>query len=180
LYNPLSHAPKTLTVPQATIKEAANRNVLNVYFFYGNYASTRPATFFRLKPNGKKILITSPSVHCPEGRGPDVSMDVIFTGELNPGSTGIVHTGMIRLPTGQSLKIAAKFAFCSADKSVLAKEHALYALMSSKGVKGIPRDYGIFLDAEEDDESEGPFALLMSYAGQSLFRQQNLITRSVK
>jgi hypothetical protein len=48
-------------------------------------------------------------------------------------------------------------------------EHQIYSYLRSEGVQGIPRDIGLFIDEETLLDAEGPYALVMSYVGDSLF-----------
>ena len=59
-------------------------------------------------------------------------------------------------------------------------EHRVYSHLHSKGVQGIPRDIGLFIDEEPLLGAEGPHALVMTYAGVSLFRRHELASESVK
>jgi hypothetical protein len=99
---------------------------------------------------------------------------------LQPGSTGIVHIGTMAVdPSGPTAKVAVKLAFSSDEKSRLAEEHRIYSHLQSRSVQGIPRDVGLFVDEEPLLGTEGPHALVMTYAGVSLFRRYKLALDSV-
>jgi len=101
--------------------------------------------------------------------------------ELQPGSTGIVHIGTMALdPSGPTAKVAVKLAFSGDEKFQLMEEHRIYSHLHSRGVKGIPRDIGLFIDEERLLGAEGPHALVMTYAGVSLFGRCKLVSDSVK
>ena len=109
------------------------------------------------------------------------SMDVILYSELAPGSTGIVHIGEMEVePFGLTVKVAVKLAFSREHKSALEREHRLYSHMNSKGVSGIPQSLGLFVSADCDDGAEAPYALVMTYAGVTLFGQKEDILPTIK
>jgi hypothetical protein len=56
----------------------------------------------------------------------------------------------------------------------------IYTHLHSKGVRGIPQHFGLFIDDKPDDDEEGPYALIMTYAGESLFHRESMVDRSVK
>jgi hypothetical protein len=92
---------------------------------------------------------------------------------MRPGSTGVVHIGTMEVePSGQREEVAVKFAFSEYEKETLEHEHKMYSHLHSKGVQGIPQDFGLFVDDELVDDGEGPYALIMSFAGESLFRRE--------
>jgi predicted Ser/Thr protein kinase len=111
----------------------------------------------------------------------DLSMDIIFTSEKRPGSSGVVHIGTMEVePGGQSIQVAVKLAFSEFEKATLEHEHKIYTHLHSRGVRGIPQDFGLFVDDELVDDVEGPYALIMTFAGDSLFRRESNVDSSVK
>jgi hypothetical protein len=60
------------------------------------------------------------------------------------------------------------------------QEHEVYSILHSKGVEGIPRVIGLFIDEEPLLGAEGPYALVMTYAGTSLFNRSIHASDSVK
>ena len=98
------------------------------------------------------------------------SIHITVHSELQPGSTGIVHIGTMAVdPSGPTSKVAVKLAFSRDEKSRLMEEHRVYSYLCSRGVQGIPRDIGLFIDEEPLLGAEGPYALVTSYVGVSLF-----------
>jgi hypothetical protein len=83
-------------------------------------------------------------------------------------------------PSGSSIQVAIKLAFTKAEKATLEREHQLYSHLHSKGVRGIPRDFGLFVDEELLDGMEGPYALIMTYAGVSLSAREKRASDPVK
>jgi hypothetical protein len=83
-------------------------------------------------------------------------------------------------PSGPTAKVAVKLAFSRDEKSQLTNEHRVYSYLHSKRVQGIPCDVGLFVDEEPLLGAEGPYALVMTYAGVSLFRRYKLASNSVK
>jgi predicted Ser/Thr protein kinase len=112
---------------------------------------------------------------------PEPSIHITVDSELQPGSTGIVHIGTMAVDqSGPTAKVAVKLAFSRDEKSRLMEEHRVYTHLHSKGVQGIPRDIGLFVDEEPLLGAEGPYALIMSYAGVSLFGRSKRALDSVK
>jgi hypothetical protein len=108
------------------------------------------------------------------------SMDIILYSELKPGSTGIVHIGEMEVePFGPTVKVAVKLAFSKEDRLALEREHQLYSHMNSKGVHGIPQSLGLFVGLDCDD-GKAPYALVMTYAGVTLFGQKGEPSPAVK
>ena len=66
------------------------------------------------------------------------------------------------------------------------EEHQVYSHLHSRGVQGIPRNIGLFIDEDKDEElqlgAEGPLSLFISYAGPgvSLFGRSKHASDSVK
>ena len=83
-------------------------------------------------------------------------------------------------PSGPTAKVALKLAFSKDEKSRLMQEHEVYSILHSKGVQGIPCDIGLFVDAEPLLGTEGPYALVMTYTGTSLFDRSIHTSDSVK
>jgi hypothetical protein len=108
-------------------------------------------------------------------------MDIILTSEMRPGSSGVVHIGTMEVePGGGRVQVAVKLAFSEVDKANLEHEHKIYTHLHSKGVRGICQHVGLFIDDEPDDDEEGPYALIMTYAGESLFRRESMVDTPVK
>jgi len=108
-------------------------------------------------------------------------MDIILTSEMRPGSSGVVHIGTMEAqPDGPSIQVAVKLAFSEFEKATLEHEHGIYTHLHAKGVHGIPQDFGLFVDDEPVDDEEGPYALIMAFAGDSLFRRESKVDSSVK
>jgi hypothetical protein len=83
-------------------------------------------------------------------------------------------------PLGPTAKVAVKLAFSRDEKLRLIEEHRVYSHLHSRDVQGIPRDIGLFLEEDPLLDTEGPHALVMTYAGVSLFRRNTLASDSVK
>jgi hypothetical protein len=66
-------------------------------------------------------------------------------------------------PSGPTAKVAVILAFSRDEKSRLMKKHRAYTDLHSKGIRGIPRVIGLFIDEELLLGGEGPYALAMSY-----------------
>lgn len=112
---------------------------------------------------------------------PNESMDITLTSEIGPGSTGIVHIGRMEIvPFDQPVQVAVKLAFSEEEKEKLENEHRVYSHLHSKGVQGIPQDFGLFVDVESVDGDEGPYALITAFAGESLFHQGTKVIPSVR
>ena len=112
---------------------------------------------------------------------PPKSMDVILYSELAPGSTGIVHIGEMEVePFGPTVKVAVKLAFSKEHKLALEREHRLYSHMNFRGVHGIPQSLGLFVGSDCDGGAEAPYALVMTYAGVTLFGQKGEASPSIK
>jgi hypothetical protein len=141
-------------------------------FRYDVFFSPRPATFVRKTTRGANI--SADSENC---------LNIVFDSEMEPGSTGIVHTGTmyVDLPN-EKVPIAVKLAFSDDDKSILEHEYAIYSHLQSRKVSGIPQIFGLFVDAELIYGYEGPYALVMSFAGSALYslpKDIPLFTKSV-
>ena len=171
---------------QALLANAARKNHLCLRFFYDIYDSPHSATFRRVPDEPKEAPdpagppspgneTTSPSERT------DRSIHITVHSELQPGSTGIVHIGTMAVdPSGPTAKIAVKLAFSKDEKSRLREEHRIYSHLHSRGVQGIPCVIGLFVDEEPLLGAEGPHALVMTYAGVSLFRSYALVSDSAK
>ena len=117
------------------------------------------------------------------------SFNVTLTEERNPQSTGVVHIGQLHCNDIQCddqacrrSKIVAKIGFNTSDKDVLVHENQVYTHLHKHGVKGIPKNIGIFSDFERYgvEEIEGPYALILSYVGSSLHGRADTIPREAK
>jgi hypothetical protein len=72
-------------------------------------------------------------------------------------------------PSGPTVEVAVKLAFTKDEKSRLEQEHRMYSLLHSKGVQGIPCNIGLFVANDHLCGEIGPYALVMTHAGLSLF-----------
>ncbi|KAF8504380.1 hypothetical protein F5888DRAFT_739048 [Russula emetica] len=173
--NAKRHASEKEIDEQALLANAAIQNHLCLRFFYDIYDSTHPAGFRRVLDGSKKAAGPTEPQTPPLSSGRDmslmsVSIHITVHSEVQPGSTGIVHIGTMAVdPSGSTAKVAVKLAFSRDEKSRLKEEHRVYSYLHSKGVQGIARDIGLFVDEELLLGAEGPYALVMSYAGDSLF-----------
>jgi hypothetical protein len=111
-------------------------------------------------------------------------LHVIAHCALPPGTTGIVHIGTTAgILSGPTTEVAVKLAFSREEKSRLLQEYQIYVRLHSKCVQGIPQIFGLFVDEEADEylgaDKEGPYALVMSYAGSDI-SLNSIHQRSVK
>ncbi|KAI0281843.1 hypothetical protein BGY98DRAFT_178108 [Russula aff. rugulosa BPL654] len=185
--NAKRHASGKVIDDHALLANAVRQNRLCLRFFYDIYDSPHPATFRRIHDEPKEALgpAEPPTPPLSPGREttppPAPSIHITVQSELQPGSTGIVHIGTMAVgPSGPTAKVAVKLAFSRDEKSQLMEEHRVYSHLHSRGVQGIPRDIGLFVDGELLLGAEGPYALVMTYAGVSLFRRQTLALDSAK
>ncbi len=172
---------------QALLANAARQNHLCLRFFYDIYDSPHPATFRRVPDEPKEALGPAEPPTPPLSPGRETtppsspSIHITVHSELRPGSTGIVHIGTMALdPSGPTAKVAVKLAFSREEKSRLMEEHRIYSHLHSRRVQGIPYVIGLFVDEDLLLGSEGPHALVMTYAGVSLFRRNELASGPVK
>ena len=171
---------------QALLANAVRQNHLCLRFFYDIYDSPHPATFRRVLPDEHKATTKPPTV--PElspGRETTTpsapSIHITVHSELQPGSTGIVHIGsMAKGPSGPTTKVAVKLASSEDEKLRLIEDHRIYSQLHSRGVQGIPYNIGLFIDEDSLLGAEGPHALVMTYAGVSLYGRHKLASDSVK
>jgi predicted Ser/Thr protein kinase len=176
-----------MVTSQALLANAARQNHLCLRFFYDIYDSPYPATFRRVLDETKEVSgpVEPPTPPLSPGRETtppsEPSIHITVDSELQPGSTGIVHIGTMAVDeSGATAKVAVKVAFSRDEKSRLMEEHRAYSHLDSKGVQGIPRDIGLFVDEEPLLGTEGPYVLIMSYAGVSLFGRSKRALDSVK
>ena len=160
---------------QALLAHVTRLNHICLHFFYDIYDSPHPATFRRVLDEPKEAAgptepPTPPLFPVRKAAPPsEPSIHITVHSELQPGSTGIVHIGtMAKDQSGPTTQVAVKLAFSRDEKSRLMEEHRVYSYLQSKGVQGIPCDIGLFVDQEPLLGAEGPYALVMSYAGISL------------
>jgi serine/threonine protein kinase len=172
---------------QALLANAARQNHLCLRFFYDIYDSPHPATFCRILDKPKEAAGPAEPPTPPLSSGHETtprsepSIHISLHSELQPGSTGIVHVGtMAAGQSGPTAKVAVKLAFSRDEKSRLMEEHQIYSRLHSRGVQGIPLDIGLFVDEELLLGAEGPYALVMSYAGVSLFGRLKHASNPVK
>jgi len=154
---------------QSVLDEASSRNLLYLHLFYDIYASPYPSAFHRKIPEAarpEQAPTPPPSRGNEEARH---SFHILLTCELNQGSTGIVHTGTMEVePSELTLQVAVKLGFSKSEKVTLEKEYELYSHLRTKDVQGIPQAIGLFVEDEYVDGEEGPYALVMAFAGVSL------------
>jgi hypothetical protein len=172
---------------QALLADAARQNHLCLGFFYDIYDSPHPATFRRVRDDPKEALGPAEPPTPPLSPGRETTppsaptIHITVHSELQPGSTGIVHIGTMAVdPSGPTAKVAVKLAFSRDEKSRLMEEHQIYLHLHSRDVQGIPRVIGLFVDEELLLGAEGPHALVMTYAGVSLFHRHMLTSDSAK
>jgi hypothetical protein len=176
-----------ILTPQALLANVASQDHLCLHFFYDIYDSPHPAAFRRVSDVPKEAagLVPPPTPPLSPGRertpSSQSSINITVHSELQPGSTGIVHIGAMEAdPSHPTVKVALKLAFSKDEKSRLMQEHEVYSILQSKGVHGIPRDIGLFVDEEPLLGAQGPYALVMTYAGVSLFDRSRHASDSVK
>jgi serine/threonine protein kinase len=152
-------------------QKVARCNLAFIRFCYDVYFSPQPATFVR---KTHPVDSPAPLLLAPPG-GPSTNaddesgVDIVIRGELEPGSTGVVHTGtMVVDSPDEKIAVAVKLGFSDDDKLALEHEYTVYCDLHSKDVSGIPQVYGLFRDEELIDGGEGPHALIMSFAGSAL------------
>jgi len=158
---------------QVLLANATKQNHLCIRFFYDIYDSPHPASFCR--------VLDGPNIAPGPEHETISSIHITVHSELQPGSTGIVHIGTMALdPSGPTAKVAVKLAFSRDEKSRLKGEHQIYSHLHSRRVQGIPYVIGLFVDEDLLLGAEGPHALVMTYAGVSLFHRNELASDSVK
>ena len=162
-----------MVTPQVLLANAARQDYLCLHFFYDIYDSPHPATFRRVLEPKEAVapakIPTSPSSGHEKTLPSASFVHITLHSELQPGSTGIVHIGTMAVDqSGPTTEVAVKIAFLRDEKSRLMEEHRIYSYLHSKGVQGIPRNIGLFVDQELLLGAEGPYALVMSYAGRSM------------
>ena len=170
----------TFMDPQDIMHIASSRRVLLVHLCYGIYLSPGPAIFVRVGAHPAEVserednFSSDSEIRLPE------SMDIILHSELEPGSTGIVHIGEMEVePFGPTVTVAVKLAFSKEHKLALEREHRLYSHMNPEGVRGIPQSLGLFVGSDCGG-AEAPYALVMTYAGVTLFGQKGEASCSAK
>ena len=174
---------RILSYLQDVLLTASSRDRLLVHLCYGIYLSPGPATFVRKGAEQEEVSEQEDNLSDSDNEEsePLESMDIILYSELAPGSTGIVHIGEMEVePFGPTVKVAVKLAFSKEHKSALEREHRLYSHMNDKGVSGIPQSLGLFVGTECDGGAEDPYALVMTYAGVTLFGEKEEILPTVK
>jgi serine/threonine protein kinase len=68
----------------------------------------------------------------------------------------------------------------SVRKTVLEREHRIYMHLHSAEVKGILRSFGLFVDDKLIEDSEGPYALVITFAGDSLSHRASKVSTTTK
>jgi Protein kinase domain len=144
---------------QKTIQAASKCDMLHLYLQYGIYDSPIPASFIRSAPPlSPRAIHTYTDYEC---------MSIVLTSEIGRGATGIVRRGTLEPQNGDGsvpLDVVVKLAFNSHQQDMLKTEYETYSRLRSKGVfRGLTTTLGFF-----DDTEEGPCALVMLYAGDSL------------
>jgi hypothetical protein len=169
---------------QVLLANAARQDYFCLHFFYDIYDSPHPATFRRMlepkeaavpaktptpSPGHEKTLLSASSVH------------ITVHSELQPGSTGIVHIGTRPwINQGPPPKLLSNSHSRGMKSQRLTEEHRIYSYLYSEGIQGISRNNGLFVDQELLLGAEGPYALVMSYAGVSLFDHSMTTSDSLK
>lgn len=160
---------------QALLANAAKQNHVCLRLSYDIYDSPHPAVFRRLPDGPKKApghaKLQTPPLSPGRETTPIIpisispqAIHITVHSELQHGSTGIVHIGTMTVdPSGPTAKVAVKLAFSRDEKLRLVQKHRAYTDLHSKGVRGIPRVIGLFIDEELLLGGEGPYALVMSY-----------------
>ena len=182
-----SHFSLFTITSQVLLAEANRQNRLCLHFFYEVYDSPHPAAFRRVPDGGKEAAGPTEPQPPPLSPGRETipvslsSIHITVRSELQSGSTGIVHIGTMAVDqSGPTAKVAVKLAFSRDEKARLMEEHQVYSRLHSQGVKGIAHNIGLFVDEEPLLDAEGPYALVISYAGVSLFGRPKHLLDSVK
>ena len=151
--------------------------MLLLYFQYGIYDSPIPASFTRSAPPiMAKAKFPAPPLSPRTTRTytPNECLFIVLTSEIGQGATGIVHRGTLKPNNGDGsapLDVVVKLAFDNQQRDMLRAEYETYRRLRSKGVlRGLTTTLGLF-----DDTEDGPCALVMLYAGDSLFDQPERI-----
>ena len=155
---------------QKTIQAASKRDLLLLYLQYGVYDSPIPSSFIRsappimakatfpVPPLSPRAIHTYTLYEC---------LSIVLTSEIGWGATGVVHRGTLKVQNGDGfvpLDVVVKLAFNSQQRGMLKTEYETYSRLRSKGiVRGLTTALGFF-----DDTEDGPCALVMLYAGDSL------------
>ena len=94
---------------------------------------------------------------------------IVITSLIGEGSTGTVHGGTFTLNDDAfvDLDVVVKLSFREEEQERLQDEYFIYRYLNSKGVKGIPTVLGLFINPEDD----GPSALILTHAGESLYNR---------
>lgn len=168
---------------QVLLAEAARQDYLCLRFFYDIYDSPHPATFCRVLE--RKEAAASAKILTPSGHEKTLlsasSVHITVHSELQPGPTGIVHIGTMAVDqSGPTTEVVVKLAFSRHEKSRLMEENRTYSYLHSEGIQGIPRNIGLFVDQELLLGAEGPYALVVSHAGVSLFDHSMTTSDSLK
>ena len=140
--------------------------MLLLYLQYGVYDSPIPASFIRSAPP-----LSPQAIHTYT---PNECLSIVLTSEIGQGATGKVHRGTLKLNNEDRfvpLDVVVKLAFNSQQWDMLRTEYKTYHHLQSKGVvRGLTTTLGFF-----DDTEDGPCALVMLYAGDSLFDKPECI-----
>ena len=155
---------------QKTIQAASKRDMLLLYLQYSVYDSPIPASFIRSAP---PIMVKTKYPAPPSSQKairtytPNECLSIVLTSEIGQGATGKVHRGTLKLHNKDGsapLDVVVKLAFDSQQRDMLRTEYETYRCLWSKGVlRGLTTTLGFF-----DDTEDGPCALVMLYAGDSL------------
>ncbi|KAL4259367.1 hypothetical protein AB1N83_009778 [Pleurotus pulmonarius] len=134
-----------------------SRNIMLMFLQYSVYSSPNPTTFFRCghqpSPRSRRARYNATEY-----------MLIRLTSLITRGATGLVHEGTLEAYSDdlglRSCRIVAKLAFGDEQKERMKHEAIIYEHLTKKGVRGIPKCYGIF-----EDTHGGPLVLVTSHEG---------------
>lgn len=136
---------------------------LEVSLRYGVYDSPHPDVFARtslLDPNDRKSARNFDNSNRSHAH-------VSLGEELKKGATGQAHPGALYFCDAErkhiTMKVVAKLGFSSEQRKQLENEYSIYRRLAEKDVQGVPFAFGLFQSI--DDNSGGPYLLLLSYGG---------------
>lgn len=140
------------------------------------YDSIHPALFSRgSREANTSYGLCTPPISPSRPTKENNRLEVFLTSEVGERAGGVLHEGVVEVEfekKSTSFDVSAKLAFTSQQQRKLARELSMYTLMESKRVKGIPTVIGIFHEVE----TNGPLCLIISHAGQSLYKSRTCIT----
>jgi len=147
-----------------------------MHFQYGIYNSPIPAAFIRSDPSKSSASAVSTLSQLKRVLRLEERLMLVVTSEIGAGATGIVHGGTLEVEmSGQCLflEVVVKLAFSHQQQESLTHENAIYRYLTSKRIKGIPTQLGLFNFNGFDG---GPSALLMTHGGISISNSKQLIS----